>query len=146
MLTMSRQLLSTKYGYDVPREITELGIEKDYNDCMYLCDESYKLISPKMPSEAQYVVNFAYRYPYFIKMNLREACHMIELRTTPQGHLDYRNICQQMYSLIKEVNPVIANGIKFVDMNNYDLERFKSEKNTAMKKSKLNLESSSNIN
>jgi hypothetical protein len=71
---------------------------------------------------------------------------MIELRTTPQGHLDYRNICQKMYSLIKEVNPVIANGIKFVDMNNYDLERFKSEKNTAMKKSKLNLESSSNIN
>ncbi|MBA3283539.1 MAG: FAD-dependent thymidylate synthase [Nitrosopumilus sp.] len=145
MLTMSRQLLSTKYGYDIPREITELGIEKDYNDCMYLCDESYKLISSKMPSEAQYVVNFAYRYPYFIKMNLREACHMIELRTTPQGHLDYRNICQQMYSLIKEVNPVIAKGIKFVDMNNYDLERFKSEKNTAMKKSKLNLESSSNI-
>ncbi|HYP42438.1 MAG TPA: FAD-dependent thymidylate synthase [Candidatus Nitrosocosmicus sp.] len=146
MLTMSRQLLSTKYGYDVPREITELGIEKDYNDCMYLCDESYKLISPKMPSEAQYVVNFAYRYPYFIKINLREACHMIELRTTPQGHLDYRNICQQMYSLIKEVNPVIANGIKFVDMNNYDLERFKSEKNTAMKKSRLNLEPSSNTN
>ena len=146
MLTMSRQLLSTKYGYDVPREITELGIEKDYNDCMYLCDESYKLISPKMPSEAQYVVNFAYRYPYFIKMNLREACHMIELRTTPQGHLDYRNICQQMYSLIKEVNPVIANGIKFVDMNNYDLERFKSEKNTAMKKTKLNLGASSKIN
>ncbi len=146
MLTMSRQLLSTKYGYDIPREITELGIEKDYRDCMYLCDESYKLISPKMPSEAQYVVNFAYRYPYFIKMNLREACHMIELRTTPQGHLDYRNICQQMYSLIKEVNPVIANGIKFVDMNNYDLERFKSEKNTAMKKSKLNLESSGNVN
>ena len=146
MLTMSRQLLSTKYGYDVPREITELGIEKDYNDCMYLCDESYKLISPKMPSEAQYVVNFAYRYPYFIKMNLREACHMIELRTTPQGHLDYRNICQQMYSLIKEVNPVIANGIKFVDMNNYDLERFKSEKHTAMKKSKLNPESGGNIN
>ena len=140
LLTMNRQLLSTKYGYDTPREITELGIEKDYNDCMYLCNESYNLISPSMPSEAQYVVNFAYRYPYFIKMNLREACHMIELRTTPQGHIDYRNICQQMYSLIKQVNPVIAEGIKFVDMNSYDLERFKSEKNTAMKKSRLNFE------
>jgi len=140
LLTMNRQLLSTKYGYDTPREITELGIEKDYNDCMYLCNESYNLISPSMPSEAQYVVNFAYRYPYFIKMNLREASHMIELRTTPQGHIDYRNICQQMYSLIKQVNPVIAEGIKFVDMNSYDLERFKSEKNTAMKKSRLNFE------
>jgi thymidylate synthase ThyX len=139
MLTMSRQLLSTKYGYDTPCEITGLGIEKDYDDCMYLCNESYKLISSRMPCEAQYVVNFAYRYPYFIKMNLREACHMIELRTTPQGHLDYRNVCQQMYSLISQVNPVIAKGIKFVDMNSYDLERFGSEKNTAMKKSKLSI-------
>ena len=142
MLTMSRQLLSTKYGYDTPREITGLGVEKDYNDCMYLCNDSYKLISSRMPCEAQYVVNFAYRYPYFIKMNLREACHMIELRTTPQGHPDYRNVCQQMYSLISQANPVIAKGIKFVDMNSYDLERFGAEKNTAMKKSRLSIGSS----
>ena len=72
-------------------------------------------------------------------MNLREACHMIELRTTPQGHPDYRNACQKMYSLIKQVNPVISEGIKFVDMNSYDLERFKSEKNTVLKKSKINI-------
>ena len=91
LLTMSRQLLSTKYGFDIPEEINELGIEKDYNDCMYHSGNTYKLISSTMPAEAQYAVNFAYRYPYFIKMNLREACHMIELRTTPQGHPDYRN-------------------------------------------------------
>jgi thymidylate synthase ThyX len=138
LLTMSRQLLSTKYGYDIPEEINELGIEKDYSDCMYHSADTYKLISSTMPTEAQYAVTFAYRYPYFIKMNLREACHMIELRTTPQGHPDYRNACQKMYSLIKQVNPVISEGIKFVDMNSYDLERFKSEKNTVLKKSKIN--------
>ena len=139
LLTMSRQLLSTKYGFDIPEEINELGIEKDYNDCMYHSGNTYKLISSTMPAEAQYAVNFAYRYPYFIKMNLREACHMIELRTTPQGHPDYRNACQKMYSLIKQVNPVISEGIKFVDMNSYDLERFKSEKNIVLKKSKINI-------
>ena len=138
LLTMSRQLLSTKYGFDVPEEISELGIEKDYSDCMYHSADTYKLISSTMPAEAQYAVTFAYRYPYFIKMNLREACHMIELRTTPQGHPDYRNACQKMYSLIKQVNPVISEGIKFVDMNSYDLERFKSEKNTVLKKSNIN--------
>lgn len=137
LLTMSRQLLSTKYGFDIPKEITELGIEKDYIDCMYTSNDTYKLISTRMPVEAQYVVNFAYKYPYFIKMNLREACHMIELRLSPQGHPDYRNTCQQIYSLIKHVHPVISEGIKFVDMNSYDLERFKSEKNTALKKSRL---------
>lgn len=139
LLTMSRQLLSTKYGFDIPEELNELGIEKDYNDCMYHSGDTYKLISSTMPAEAQYAVNFAYRYPYFIKMNLREACHMIELRTTPQGHPDYRNACQKMYSLIKQVNPVISEGIKFVDMNSYDLERFKSEKNIVLKKSKINI-------
>jgi len=139
LLTMSRQLLSTKYGFDIPEEISELGIEKDYSDCMYYSADTYKLISSTMPAEAQYAVTFAYRYPYFIKMNLREACHMIELRTTPQGHPDYRNACQKMYSLIKQVNPVISEGIKFVDMNSYDLERFKSEKNIVLKKSKINI-------
>jgi thymidylate synthase ThyX len=136
ILTMSRQLLSTKYGYDTPKEIIELGIKKDYDDCMYVSNEAYQLVSSKMPYESQYVVNFAYRYPFFIKMNLREACHIIELRTTPQGHSDYRDICQKIYYLIKEVHPVISQGIKFVDINNYELERFTSEKRIEMKKSK----------
>jgi thymidylate synthase ThyX len=129
--------LSTAYGFDIPEEIVELGIEKDYKDCMYASNDAYKLISLEMPNEAQYVVNFAYRYPYFVKMNLREACHMIELRTTPQGHPDYRRICQQIYYLIRKVNPVISEGIKFVDMNNYELGRFKSEKKSILRKSKI---------
>lgn len=137
VLTISRQLLSTAYGFDIPKEIDELGIGKDYRDCMYFSKDVYNNISIKMPYEAQYVVNFAYIYPYFIKMNLREACHMIELRTTPQGHPDYRRVCQQIYSLIKKVNPIISEGIMFVDMNDYDLGRFISEKKTALKKSRL---------
>jgi thymidylate synthase ThyX len=139
ILTVSRQLLSTAYGFDTPEEIMDLGIEKDYKDCMYVSNDAYKLMSLKMPSEAQYVVNFAYRYPYFIKMNLREACHMIELRTTPQGHHDYRRICQQIYYLIRKVNPIICEGIKFVDTNNYELGRFTSERKSILKKSRLNM-------
>ena len=137
IMTISRQLLSTKYGFDIPGEILGLGIEKDYKDCMYFSNDVYNIISKKMLDEAQYVVNFAYRYPYFMKMNLREACHLIELRTTPQGHPDYRRVCQKLYSLIKKVNPVISEGIKFVDMNDYDLERFTSEKKSALKKSRF---------
>jgi thymidylate synthase ThyX len=137
IMTISRQLLSTKYGFDIPKEIFGLGIERDYKDCMYFSKNVYETISKEMPDEAQYVVNFAYKYPYFMKMNLREACHLIELRTTPQGHPDYRRVCQKIYSLIKKVNPLISEGIKFVDMNDYDLERFTSEKKSALKKSRL---------
>ncbi|HET7344267.1 MAG TPA: FAD-dependent thymidylate synthase [Nitrososphaeraceae archaeon] len=137
ILTMERQLLSTKHGYDIPAEIMDLDIAKDYKDCMYKCKEVYEIISKKMPEAAQYIVNFAYRYPYFIKLNLREACHIIELRTVPQGHPDYRYACQKMFSQIKHVHPVLADGMKFVDLNRYELERLDAEKNAEKKRLEL---------
>jgi len=137
ILTMERQLLSTKHGYDIPAEIIDLDIAKDYKDCMYNCKEVYEIISKKMPEAAQYIVNFAYRYPYFIKVNLREACHIIELRTVPQGHPDYRYACQKMFSQIKRVHPILADGMKFVDLNRYELERLDAEKNAEKKRLEL---------
>ena len=134
ILTMERQLLSTRHGYDIPAEIINLGIAKDFRDCMYKCNEIYEMISKKYPTEAQYVVNFAYKYPYFVKLNLREACHMIELRTVPQGHPDYRKVCQKMYKQIKRVHPILAKGIKFVDLRKYELERLHAEKNVEKKR------------
>ena len=134
ILTMERQLLSTRHGYDIPAEIIKLGISKDFKDCMYKCNEVYEMISKKYPTEAQYVVNLAYKYPYFVKLNLREACHMIELRTIPQGHPDYRKVCQKMYKQIKHVHPMLSKGIKFVDLRKYELERFFAEKNVEKKK------------
>jgi thymidylate synthase ThyX len=138
ILTMERQLLSTKHGYDIPPEIYGLDILKDFRDCMYKSHEVYEMIDKKMPEEAQYVVNFAYKYPYFMKINLREACHMIELRTIPQGHHDYRTVCQEMFRQIKNVHPILASGIKFVDLNTYELERFGAEKNIDKKKRGIN--------
>lgn len=134
ILTLERQLLSTKHGYDIPQEIIDIGIAKDFKDCMYKCDEVYKNLVTEHPEEAQYVVNFAYRYPYFIKLNLREATHMIELRTLPQGHPDYRRVCQEMFKKIKNVHPTLSRGIKFVDLRNYKLERLSSEKKIEKKK------------
>ena len=33
LLTTERQLLSTRHGYEVPAEIINAGLEKDYRDC-----------------------------------------------------------------------------------------------------------------
>lgn len=137
ILTLERQLLSTRHGYDLPQEMVDLGLDKDFRDCMYLSKHVYEEIAKTMPEEAQYVVNFAYRYPYFLKMNLREACHMIELRTAPQGHLDYRIVCQKIFNEVKRVHPQLAQGIKFVDMNRYQLERFDAEKKSEKKRQQV---------
>jgi thymidylate synthase ThyX len=126
--------LSTKLGYDTPKEVVELGMRKDFDDCMYKTREVYDLMAKKFPYQAQYAVNFAYRYPYFIKMNLREACHLIELRTVPQGHPDYRKVAQKMYYEIEKVHPNLSKGIRFVDLKDYALERFEAEKKSEMKR------------
>ena len=135
-LTLERQLLTTDHGFDIPSEIIELGIKKDFDDCMYHTKSIFQKIRRKFPEQSQYIVNFAYNYPYYMKFNLREATHLIELRTVPQGHADYRKIAQEMCRLINKKHPRLSKIIKFVDMNQYDLERFEAEKRTEEKRKK----------
>ena len=137
ILTIERQPLSTRHGYDLPQELVEAGLDIRFRECMSRTKDAYEKIAQSMPIHAQYVVNFAYRYPYFMKLNLREACHMIELRTSPQGHPDYRRVCQEMYRKIRNVHPELSNGIRFVDMNEYRLERLDAEKKIETKKDLL---------
>ncbi|QLH03053.1 thymidylate synthase [Nitrosopumilus cobalaminigenes] len=136
-LTLERQLLTTDHGYNMPNEIKILGIEKDFKDSMNKTKETFDKIRTKYPEQGQYVVNFGYNYPYFMKFNLREACHLIELRTVPQGHVDYRRVAQQMFNQINKVHPNLSKIMKYVDMKEYDLERFESEKRTEEKRKKL---------
>ncbi len=136
-LTLERQLLTTDHGYNIPDEIKILGIDKNYKECMDKTKETFNKIRKKYPEQGQYVVNFAYNYPYFMKFNLREACHLIELRTVPQGHADYRQVAQQMYKQINKVHPNLSKIMKFVDLKEYDLERFESEKRTEEKRMTL---------
>ena len=132
-LTMHRQLLTTNHGYTMSKEITEAGFEKDFKKCMKRSQEVFERISEDYQEQAQYVVNFAYNYPYMMRLNLREACHLIELRTIPQGHADYRRMAQEMYRQIRAAHPRLSRIIKCVDMGEYGLERLGAEKRKAAK-------------
>jgi hypothetical protein len=48
---------------------------------------------------------------------------MIELRTMPQGHPDYRFTFQEMWRKIQEVHPALAGLGKFIDWQRYRLGR-----------------------
>ena len=137
VLTLERQLLTTDHSFLVPKEITEIGIEKEFTDCMRLSKQVFDSVRAKYPQQSQYVVNFAYNYPFFMNLNLREACHLIELRTIPQGHIDYRQVAQKMFLAIKKAQPNISEIIKFADLKSYELERFESEKRIAEKRKKM---------
>jgi thymidylate synthase ThyX len=140
ILTQERQDFTTVHGYDTPREIEEAGFKQEFDRCMSRAAELYEQIYRDLPSEAQYVVPFAYKIRWYMKMNLREALHMVELRTMPQGHPDYRFICQEMWRRIQEVHPTLAESGKFMDWGKYRLGRLQSEMRTEFKKSALEKE------
>ena len=135
ILTQERQDFTTVHGYDTPPEIEEAGFKSEFDNCMKRAAELYEEIYRDLPCEAQYVVPFAFKIRWYMKMNLREALHLCELRTMPQGHPDYRFICQEMWRKIQEVHPALAECGKFIDWKKYRLGRLQSEMRTEFKKS-----------
>ena len=140
ILTQERQDFTTVHGYDTPPEIEEAGFKTEFDHCMKRAAELYERIDREFPSEVQYVVPFAYKIRWYMKMNLREAVHMCELRTMPQGHPDYRFITQEMWRKIQKVHPALAEAGKFIDWKKYRMGRLQSEMRTEFKKSAMEKE------
>ena len=139
MLTQDRQLLGIALGYDVPPGLTELGMEARFRSAIEAAGEAHLLIERDLGSAlAQYVVPLAFHVRWYFRLNLREIYHLCELRTTPQGHPDYRWVAQEMFRLVSEVHPRLARYAKFVDMGPGDeLERRRSERRLDEKLSAL---------
>jgi thymidylate synthase ThyX len=135
ILTQERQAFTTTHGYDTPEEIKEVRFKSEFDECMNAAAKLYEEIYRDLPGEAQYVVPFAYRIRWYMKMNLREAVHLCELRTMPQGHPDYRFIAQEMWRKIQEVHPTLAEVGRFIDWKSYRLGRLQSEMRTEFKRS-----------
>jgi thymidylate synthase ThyX len=137
ILTQERQDFTTIHGYDTPGEIEAAGFMAEFDRCMEKASELYAKIRADFPLEAQYVVPFACKIRWTMTMNLREAVHVGELRTMPQGHPDYRFIVQEMWRKIQEVHPALAGCAGFIDWKTYRLGRLQSEMRTEYKKSAL---------
>lgn len=128
MLTQQRQLLSTRHGFDTPKELVELGHEKDYVELMKKSANLFEKIYQKMPLQAQYVVPFGHRLRWSLNINLRELYHFVELRSGIQGHVDYRRMVLKMLEEVKKVQPDLVQGMKYADYREVGLERLESEK------------------
>jgi thymidylate synthase ThyX len=137
ILSQERQDFCTAHGYDIPNELAEIGFKKDFDQCMIQAADLYNQIYADLPHEAQYVVPFAYRVRWYMKMNLRELIHIAELRTMPQGHPDYRSMVQEICRKVETVHPLLFRYAKFIDWKEYHLGRLQSEMRTEYKKSIL---------
>jgi thymidylate synthase ThyX len=83
---------------------------------------------------AQYAVSMAYRVRFVMQMTAREAMHLIELRSQPQGHPTYRRVAQEMHEAIARVHPSIAAAMTYVDHSAVELERLDAERRLEAKR------------
>ena len=131
ILTIDWQDLSTLHGHTRPEAIEDIGALSDWNRVMGEASDLSKILTSRYNSlTAQYAVSMAYRIRFYMKMNAREAMHIIELRTAPQGHPAYRRVCQKMHRLIADQagHKAIAEAMSFVDHSEVELERLESER------------------
>lgn len=128
MVTQQRQLLHPGLGYEPAEEIDAIGFRDRVVECFVKSAALHSKMSRELsPELAQYAVLFGYRIRWMMGMNLREAMHLIELRTTPQGHPSYRRIAQQMMDALRNAHPELASTIRFADYNEYYWSRAESE-------------------
>lgn len=138
ILTRYRQLFTNKLGFWIPKEITMTGFENMYKSACQSALELYEKLKEKLPSESQYAVLHGAYNRFYIKMNLREAVHLCELRSSRQGHPTYRKIAQDIAREIIKIYPLLGKlSLKFVDYKDYDLERLQAFKELEEKAKKL---------
>ena len=136
MLTIEWQELSVRHGYEVPEPVADAGLGSRFDDAMAISAELYDALVEELPRQAPYAVALAYRVRYVMHMNAREAMHLCELRSAPQGHPSYRRIAQEMHRLIEQQagHRAIAAAMHHVDHASHDLERLDAERAAAQRR------------
>ena len=117
MLTIEWQALDPRLGFTRPEAVDAAGQTAGFDGAMERSAALYDAMVERFPAQAAYAVALAYKVRFSMQMNAREAMHLIELRTTPQGHPAYRVVGQEMHRLIAEEagHRAVAEMMTFVD-------------------------------
>jgi thymidylate synthase ThyX len=131
MLTVEWQALSPRHGYTRPEAVDLAGHTAAFDAAMERSASLHDALAERFPVQASYAVSLAYKVRFSLHLNAREAMHLIELRSTPQGHPAYRVVAQEMHRLIAEQagHHAVAEMMRFVDNSpEPSLERLAAER------------------
>jgi thymidylate synthase ThyX len=130
MLTIEWQRLTPHHGVSRPALIDDSGAGRLFDDAIDRSAALYETLVEEFPEQAAYAVSMAYRLRYVMHFNAREAMHMLELRSSPQGHPAYRRIALEMHRLIGERagHRAIAAAMSHITADAPELERLESER------------------
>jgi thymidylate synthase ThyX len=137
MLTVEWQPLGTDLGFDVPEIVASAGLSDRFLEALERSKSLHDALAPYFPEQSAYAVALAFNIRFVLQMNAREAMHVLELRSGPQGHPSYRRIVQEMHRLIAERagHRAIADAMCFVDHSETELGRLEAESRAEARRS-----------
>lgn len=130
-LTVEWQQLTPHHGFTRPELIDAAGVADRFDAVMERSALLFDTLEPAFGHQASLAVALAYRVRFNLNLNARAAMHLLELRSTPQGHPAYRRVAQQMHHAIAHEagHHAVAAMMEFVNHEDEaELERLESER------------------
>ena len=114
------QAFTTQHGYEMLLDLEDAGVRGRFEAAMRRAQTTVETLAKRGGSEAdensQYAIPLAYRKRALFKMDFAEAVYISELRTTPAGHVSYRNVAYAMYEAVARRYPALAKYFRVHDV------------------------------
>ncbi|MEI7683070.1 MAG: FAD-dependent thymidylate synthase [Candidatus Saccharibacteria bacterium] len=129
------QFLTPRYGYEMSHLIEDADLTESFEKCFDLSLGLYSYLQQaELVLEAQYATLLGHKMRWKVTYNGREAFHLHELRTSPQGHPSYRKLVQEMHEKLSQVHPILGEAMIFVNKGeDKELTRLAAERYTQFK-------------
>ena len=114
------QGFTTQHGYEMLLDVEDAGMRLRYDAAMRKVQAAVEKLAASGTAEAeensQYAIPLAFRKRALFKMDFAEAVYISELRTTPAGHVSYRNVAYAMYEAVARKYPALAKYFRVHDV------------------------------
>jgi thymidylate synthase ThyX len=114
------QGFTTQLGYEMLLDVEDAGMRLRFEAAMRRVQGAIEKLAtrntPEAEENSQYAIPLAYRKRALFKMDFAEAVYISELRTTPAGHVSYRNVAYAMYEAVARKYPALAKYFRVHDV------------------------------
>jgi thymidylate synthase ThyX len=114
------QSATTQHGYEMLMDMEDAGVRGRFDAAMQRAESTVEKLAAAGGCEAEenshYAIPLAFKKRALFKMDFAEAVYIAELRTTPAGHISYRNVAYAMYEAVARKYPALAKYFRVHDV------------------------------
>jgi thymidylate synthase ThyX len=114
------QGFTIQHGYEMLLDMEDAGVRARFDVAMHRVQTAVQKLAahntPEAEENSQYAIPLAFRKRALFKMDFAEAVYISELRTTPAGHVSYRNVAYAMYEAVARKYPALAKYFRVNDV------------------------------